>query len=86
MYPNLYSFFADVFGAAPAWTKYLNSFGFFVALAFIVAAVVLTKGLQLKEKKGLLFPKEEKRVFGEPAKMSELFLNGLLGFLMGYKR
>ncbi|MBS4066906.1 MAG: prolipoprotein diacylglyceryl transferase [Chitinophagaceae bacterium] len=85
MYPNLYSFFADVFGAAPAWTKYLNSFGFFVALAFIAAAVVLTKGLQLKEKKGLLFPKEEKRVFGEPAKMSELLLNGLLGFLMGYK-
>jgi phosphatidylglycerol---prolipoprotein diacylglyceryl transferase len=85
MYPNLYSFFVDVFGAAPAWTKYLNSFGFFVALAFIIAAVVLTKGLQLKEKKGLLFPKEEKKMFGEPAKLSELLLNGLLGFLMGYK-
>lgn len=85
MYPNLYSFFVDVFGGAPAWTKYLNSFGFFVAIAFIVAAIVLTKGLQLKEKKGLLFPKEEKRVFGEPAKLSELLLNGLLGFLMGYK-
>jgi phosphatidylglycerol---prolipoprotein diacylglyceryl transferase len=85
MYPNLYSFFVDVFGAAPAWTKYLNSFGFFVALAFIAGAVVLTKGLQIKEKKGFLQPKEEKKMFGEPAKMSELLLNGLMGFLMGYK-
>lgn len=85
MYPNLYSFFVDVFGAAPAWTRYLNSFGFFVALAFIAAALVLTKGLQLKEKKGFLYPKEEKRMFGQPATVSELLLNGLLGFLMGYK-
>ncbi len=85
MYPNLYSFFVDVFGAAPAFTKYLNSFGFFVALAFIAAALVLTKGLQLKEKKGFLSPKEEKRVFGKPASAIELIINGLLGFLMGYK-
>ena len=85
MYPNLYSFFVDVFGSAPAFTKYLNSFGFFVALAFIAAAVVLTKGLQLKEKKGYLHPKEEKRVFGKPATPLELLFNGLMGFLMGYK-
>jgi phosphatidylglycerol---prolipoprotein diacylglyceryl transferase len=85
MYPNLYYFFKDVFGGAPEWTRFLNSFGFFVALAFITAAVVLTKGLQLKEKKGLLFPKEEKRVFGKPATIGELLVNGLLGFLMGYK-
>ncbi len=85
MYPNLYYFFKDVFGGAPEWTRFLNSFGFFVALAFIIGAVVLTKGLQLKEKKGLLQPKEEKRVFGKPATIGELLLNGLLGFLMGYK-
>lgn len=85
MYPNLYYFFTDVFGSAPEWTKFLNSFGFFVAIAFIAGAVVLTKGLQLKEKKGLLQPKEEKRVFGKPATIGELLLNGLLGFLMGYK-
>lgn len=85
MYPNLYYFFKEVFGAAPAWLKFLNSFGFFVAIAFIAAAIVLTKGLQRREKLGLLQPKEEKRVFGKPATLGEIFFNALLGFLMGYK-
>jgi prolipoprotein diacylglyceryltransferase len=85
MYPNLYYFFKDVFGSAPEWTRFLNSFGFFVAIAFIAAAIVLTKGLQRKEKQGFLQPKEEKRVFGKPATPGEILLNALLGFLMGYK-
>ncbi len=85
MYPNLYYFFREVFGAAPAWLKFLNSFGFFVAISFIAAAIVLTKGLQRREKQGFLQPKEEKRVFGKPATPSEIIFNALIGFLMGYK-
>ncbi len=85
MYPNLYYFFKEVFGVEWEWARFLNSFGFFVALAFIGGAIVLTKGLQRKEKQGLLQPKEEKRVFGKPATTSEILLNALLGFVMGYK-
>lgn len=85
MYPNLYYFLKDVFGVEWEGARFLNSFGFFVALAFIAGAIVLTKGLQRKEKQGLLFPKEEKRMFGQPATTTELLLNALLGFLMGYK-
>lgn len=85
MYPNLYFFFKEAFGVEWEWARFLNSFGFFVALAFIAAAMVLTKGLQLKEKKGLLSPKEEKREFGKPASVGELISNAVLGFLMGYK-
>jgi len=85
MYPNLYYFFKEVFGVEWEWARFLNSFGFFVALAFIGGAIVLTKGLQRKEKQGLLQPKEEKRVFGKPATTSEILFNALLGFLMGYK-
>lgn len=85
MYPNLYYFLKDVFGVEWEGARFLNSFGFFVALAFIAGAIVLTKGLQRKEKQGFLFPKEEKRMFGKPATATELLLNGLLGFLMGYK-
>ncbi|HMO32289.1 MAG TPA: prolipoprotein diacylglyceryl transferase [Lacibacter sp.] len=85
MYPNLYYFFKDLLGVEWEWARFLNSFGFFVALAFIAAAILLTKGLQLKERKGLLRPHEEKQVFGKPASVGELIGNGLLGFLMGYK-
>ena len=85
MYPNLYFFFKEAFGVEWEWARFLNSFGFFVALAFIAAAMVLTKGLKLKEKKGLLSPKEEKREFGKPASVGELISNAVLGFLMGYK-
>ena len=40
MYPNLYYAFKDIFGAAPSGLRFINSFGFFVAIAFIVAAIV----------------------------------------------
>lgn len=85
MYPNLYYFFKEVFGVEWAWARFLNSFGFFVAISFIISAIVLTRGFQRKEKQGFLQPKEEKRVFGKPATISELLLNSLLGFVMGYK-
>lgn len=85
MYPNLYYFFKDVFGVEWDWARFLNSFGFFVAIAFVLSAVVLTKAFQLKEQAGLLLPYEEKRVFGKPAGVGELLLNAFLGFFMGYK-
>jgi phosphatidylglycerol:prolipoprotein diacylglycerol transferase len=85
MYPNLYYFFKDVFGVEWEWARFLNSFGFFVAIAFIAAAYVLTSELKRKEKKGLLKPIEEKQIFGQPAKPFEIALNALLGFLFGYK-
>lgn len=85
MYPNLYYFFKDVFGVEWEWARFINSFGFFVALAFVAAAMVLTSLLKRFEKKGKLKPYEEKRIFGKPASMAELLTNGILGFLFGYK-
>jgi prolipoprotein diacylglyceryltransferase len=85
MYPNLYYFFKDIFGVEWEWARFLNSFGFFVALAFLAAAFFLTKSLQQLEKKGFLKPLEEKRIIGKPASVVELLTNGLLGFFMGYK-
>jgi prolipoprotein diacylglyceryltransferase len=85
MYPNLYYAFKDLFGVE--WTKlrFVNSFGFFVALAFIVAAFVLTLELKRKERQGLLHAEEVKIVVGKPASITELLLNFLLGFLLGFK-
>ena len=64
MYPNLYFFLQDVFGITPpGFTLYINSFGFLVAIAFVVAAMFLKNELKRKEDEGLLFSLEEKMKF-----------------------
>ncbi|MBX3253817.1 MAG: prolipoprotein diacylglyceryl transferase [Chitinophagaceae bacterium] len=86
MYPNLYFFLKDTFEIEPwAWTRFINSFGVFVALGFIAGVIVLTKELKRKERKELLFPVEESITVGKPATTSELIINALVGFLVGYK-
>ena len=87
MYPNLYYAFKDLFGVGEKWQflRFINSFGFFVALAFVAAAVVIANELRRKSKQGLLHYEEEKIVVGKPASFSELLVNFLVGFVMGYK-
>lgn len=85
MYPNLYFAFNDLFGVDWKFLRFVNSFGFFVAIAFILAAVFLAKELRRKSKQGLLHPTEMQVMVGQPATISELLLNFLLGFLLGYK-
>ncbi|HEX5653704.1 MAG TPA: prolipoprotein diacylglyceryl transferase family protein [Chitinophagaceae bacterium] len=85
MYPNLYYAFKDLFGVEWNSLRFVNSFGFFVAIAFILAAVVMVAELRRKSKQGLLQPTEMQIMVGQPATAGELFLNFLLGFLLGYK-
>ena len=85
MYPNLYYVFKDWFGVEWKSLSILNTFGLMVAVAFIVAAVVLTSELKRKEKMGLLFPREEMITVGKPATLLELLLNALIGFIFGFK-
>jgi prolipoprotein diacylglyceryltransferase len=86
MYPNLYYFLREVFGIEPwGFTQYINSFGFFVAISFLLAAWLLANELKRKEKQGLLVPKEEIRIVGEAAKAGELIFNFIFGFIVGYK-
>ncbi len=86
MYPNLYYFLKEVFHIEPwGFTQYINSFGFFVALSFLLAAYLLANELKRKEKQGLLQPKEEVLVVGDAAKPAELIFNFVFGFIVGYK-
>lgn len=85
MYPNLYYAFKDLFGIDFPPLRFINSFGFFVAIAFIVAASLLSSELKRKSKMGLLQPTEDEVVVGKAATPAELFLNFLLGFVLGYK-
>ncbi len=85
MYPNLYYVFKDWFGVEWKFLSFLNTFGLFVAIAFVVAAVVISSELKRKEKLGLLFPREEMITVGSPASAFDLLINAFIGFLFGYK-
>jgi phosphatidylglycerol---prolipoprotein diacylglyceryl transferase len=85
MYPNLYYAFKDLFGVNWNGLRFINSFGFFVALSFLAAAYILTIELKRKERAGLLTGQDVKMVVGKQASAGELLLNFLLGFLLGYK-
>ncbi|HXO77898.1 MAG TPA: prolipoprotein diacylglyceryl transferase family protein [Puia sp.] len=85
MYPNLYFALKDLFGISLPFLRFVNSFGFFVALSFIAAAITLTKELMRKEREGLLHYREEMVWVGKPASPTELTLNFILGFLLGFK-
>jgi prolipoprotein diacylglyceryltransferase len=56
-----------------------------VAIAFIIAAIVLTSELKRKEKLGQLSPREEMITVGKPATVAELIINALIGFVFGFK-
>jgi phosphatidylglycerol---prolipoprotein diacylglyceryl transferase len=85
MYPNLYYAFQDLFGREWTGLRFINSFGFFVAIAFLVSAYVLTLELKRKERAGLLHFQEVKIMVGKPVAIGDLLLNFILGFILGYK-
>lgn len=85
MYPNLYYAFRDLFHVEWQPLRFINSFGFFVAISFIISAVVLSAELRRKSKQGLLQPTEVQVMVGKPATFIDLLLNFLLGFVLGYK-
>ena len=85
MYPTLYHALLDLTGIDLPFLRFMNSFGFFVALAFLFAS--WTRGLELrrKEREGLLQPGTRKITLGLPASPVELFTSALVGFILGWK-
>jgi prolipoprotein diacylglyceryltransferase len=85
MYPNLYYLVEDLLGLKLNALKLINSFGFFVALAFVASGYVLYKELKRKEALGEFISIEESFTEGAPASISELMTSFIFGFLFGFK-
>ncbi len=83
MYPTISDFLKDVFG----WDVPLplQSYGLFVALAFLTGIGVVALEMKRKWKEGLLHPISKKTFVGEAAKPKELIISALIGFIIGYK-
>ncbi|MFZ1657871.1 MAG: hypothetical protein WAT61_03565, partial [Flavobacteriales bacterium] len=85
MYPTLYHALLDLTGLDWPVLKFLNSFGFFVALAFMGAYWTLVLELKRKEGQGLIQATTRKMMVGEGAKPAELIMQGIGGFVVGWK-
>ena len=88
MYPTLYDFLLDIFGDSIEFLSFLkvvNSFGFFVAISFIISSWILGKELRRKEREGKLSSFKVKEIVGEKLKPSQLIASGVMGFVFGYK-
>lgn len=85
MYPSLYYAIKDLLGLDLPFLKMFQSFGFFVALAFLIAAFIWSKELKRKEQQGLLRSTTIKFLKGQSATTAELITSGIIGFVIGYK-
>ncbi len=85
MYPTIYDAVKDLFGISIPFLKLLQSFGFFVAISFLLCAWVFAKELKRKETQGFLKATFRKVIKGIAATPAELGGQFLFGFLIGWK-
>ncbi len=85
MYPTLYHALLDLTGLEWCFLRFLNSFGFFVALAFIAAHWTLSLELRRKEAMGLISGTTAKVRVGDKLAPGELVGAAFTGFVVGWK-
>jgi phosphatidylglycerol:prolipoprotein diacylglycerol transferase len=83
MFPTVSHFINYLFGINIPLP--FNTFGVFVALAFIAGYWAFTQELKRKEALGIVHPFKRTTIIGQPASFFEIISNAFFGFIIGYK-
>jgi len=83
MYPTISHLLNDLFGIDIPLP--IQTFGFWVAIAFVAASYVVAKELKRKEKEGHLSPTTSKVIIGKKLTITEIFSSLITGFFIGFK-
>lgn len=83
MFPTISSLLNYLFGSSFNWP--IPTFGFFVALSFILSYLTFLSEFKRKEKEGVIAPIEKEIVIGGGATIADYLKYGILGFLLGHK-
>ena len=83
MYPTISHLLFDLFGINIPLP--IQTFGFWVAIAFLAASYVISQELKRKEKEGYLSATIVKETIGKPLSIAEIASSLLTGFFIGFK-
>ena len=83
MYPNISYLLNDLFGINIPLP--IQTFGFFVAIAFLLSSWTLSLELKRKEEEGLISATKRKKIIGKKVSPLDLIVHAIVGFLVGYK-
>jgi len=83
MYPTISHLLFDLFGINIPLP--IQTFGFWVAIAFLAASYVITKELKRKEKEGNLSATTVKETIGKSLSIAEIASSLITGFFIGFK-